>query len=269
MLILASIAGIISFVYSLKWTSPITQQICTGNTTTPYMMCPLCDKQCDYWDLKETCLQAEITSLLDNHVTVIFAIFMSFWAALFLEHWKRYSAEITHRWDLTGFDVHEEHPRPQYLARLKTIKREKKDFVTNVSEPNVPFWRMKLPATLLSVSVVLLLIAVACATVLGVVLYRMSVLASLSISSEFSTSVTILFTTTTAAIINLFLIVLLNYAYESLAEWLTELELLRTQTEFDDSLTLKIYLLQFVNYYASIFYIAFIKGKFIGTPKVY
>ena len=60
----------------------------------------------------------------------------------------------------------------------------------------------------------------------------------------------------------------MNYAYESLAEWLTELELLRTQTEFDDSLTLKIYLLQFVNYYASIFYIAFFKGKFIGSPKV-
>lgn len=54
-----------------------------------------------------------------------------------------------------------------------------------------------------------------------------------------------------------------------LAEYLTELELLRTQTEFDDSLTLKIYLLQFVNYYASIFYIAFFKGKFNGRPGNY
>lgn len=51
--------------------------------------------------------------------------------------------------------------------------------------------------------------------------------------------------------------------------YLTELELLRTQTQFDDSLTLKIYLLQFVNYYASIFYIAFFKGKFIGYPQKY
>lgn len=44
---------------------------------------------------------------------------------------------------------------------------------------------------------------------------------------------------------------------------------MRTQTEFDDSLTLKIYLLQFVNYYASIFYIAFFKGKLIGRPGDY
>jgi anoctamin-1 len=67
----------------------------------------------------------------------------------------------------------------------------------------------------------------------------------------------------------LLLIVVLNYFYEYLAEYLTELEFVRTQTEFDDSITLKIYLLQFVNYYASIFYLAFFKGKFIGSPKEY
>lgn len=57
--------------------------------------------------------------------------------------------------------------------------------------------------------------------------------------------------------------------YNHLAEYLTELEMWRTQTQFDDSLTLKIYLLQFVNYYASIFYIAFFKGKFVGHPGKY
>ncbi|KAI8430339.1 hypothetical protein MSG28_000644 [Choristoneura fumiferana] len=98
--------------------------------------------------------------------------------------------------------------------------------VTGVPEPMVPFWRMRLPATLMSFSVVALLVLTALAAVLGVI-------------------------------------------YQFLAEWLTEKELLRTQTEFDDSLTLKIYLLQFVNYYASIFYIAFFKGKFIGRPGAY
>ena len=57
--------------------------------------------------------------------------------------------------------------------------------------------------------------------------------------------------------------------YDRLAVYLTELELLRTQTEFEDSLTLKIYLFQFVNYYTSIFYIAFLKGKFVGYPSKY
>lgn len=47
------------------------------------------------------------------------------------------------------------------------------------------------------------------------------------------------------------------------------MELLRTQTEFDESLTIKIYLFQFVNYYTSIIYIAFLKGKYVGYPKKY
>lgn len=188
-------------------------------------------------------------------------------ATLFLELWKRYSAEITHRWDLTGFDIHEEHPRPQYLARLAHIKKVRIDYITNTKEPNPPFWKMKLPAAVFSFSIVLLLVTMAVAAVLGVVLYRMSVLAALSVQDyDVTTSNAIWFTTITAASINLVLIVIFNWVYTWLAEWLTEFEILRTQTEFDDSLTLKIYLLQFVNYYASIFYIAFFKGKFIGYP---
>ncbi|KAI8430340.1 hypothetical protein MSG28_000644 [Choristoneura fumiferana] len=113
-----------------------------------------------------------------------------------------------------------------YSDILKLRMPMKLNPVTGVPEPMVPFWRMRLPATLMSFSVVALLVLTALAAVLGVI-------------------------------------------YQFLAEWLTEKELLRTQTEFDDSLTLKIYLLQFVNYYASIFYIAFFKGKFIGRPGAY
>lgn len=53
----------------------ISMEICKSNLT----MCPLCDNWCDYWTLNETCIQAKITSMLDNPVTVFFAIFMSFW----------------------------------------------------------------------------------------------------------------------------------------------------------------------------------------------
>lgn len=174
-------------------------------------MCPLCDHFCEYWDLRETCVYARITYLIDNSTTVFFAIFMSFWATLFLELWKRYSAEITHRWDLTGFDVREEHPRPQYLARLAHVKKIRIDYVTNTKEPQPPFWRMKLPATLFSFSIVILLIMMAFAAVVAVVLYRMSVLTSLSVHRDLTTSTAILFVTVTAACINLCLIFVFNY----------------------------------------------------------
>lgn len=138
-------------------------------------------------------------------------------AALFLELWKRYSAEITHRWDLTGFDIHEEHPRPQYLARLAHVKKVRIDYITNTKEPDPPFWRMKLPAAVFSFSIVILLVALAFAAVLAVVLYRMSVLAALSVSDDtFTTSNAIYITTITAALINLSLIFLFSWVSDSL-----------------------------------------------------
>lgn len=43
----------------------------------------------------------------------------------------------------------------------------------------------------------------------------------------------------------------------------------RTQTEFDDNLTFKVFIFQFINFYSSIFYIAFFKGRFVGYPGNY
>ncbi|CAB3375249.1 Hypothetical predicted protein [Cloeon dipterum] len=274
MLLPASVVGLICFAYSwitLPHNKP-TEDICNRNGNESIWMCPLCDHWCDYWDLRETCFHAQVTYLFDNPSTVFFAIFMSFWGAMFLELWKRYSAEITHRWDLTSFDINEEHPRPQYLMRVARFSknRTRKNSITLEEEPYVPFWSLRLPATVFSFSVVLLLVLLALAAVLGVVLYRVSVLAAWhGLKAEVETSSVILITSVTAACINLCCIVIFNWFYMWLAERLTEMELLRTQTEFDDSLTLKIYLLQFVNYYASIFYIAFFKGKFVGRPGEY
>lgn len=107
MLLLAAIVGLGCFIYSVSTldTYQVAKDVC--DETSDIKMCPICDGWCDYWNLSDTCLHAKIAYLIDNPSTVFFAIFMSFWATLFLEMWKRYSAEITHRWDLTGFDVHE------------------------------------------------------------------------------------------------------------------------------------------------------------------
>lgn len=46
----------------------------------------------------------------------------------------------------------------------------------------------------------------------------------------------------------------------------TTTELPRTKTDYENSLTMKMFLFQFVNYYSSCFYIAFFKGKAVGHP---
>ncbi|UYV75317.1 ANO7 [Cordylochernes scorpioides] len=63
------------------------------------------------------------------------------------------------------------------------------------------------------------------------------------------------------ALINLLIITFMGPVYERLALRLTEWEMHRTQTEFENNLTFKVFIFQFVNYYSSIFYIAFFKGK--------
>lgn len=125
-------------------------------------MCPRCDKYCDYWNLSEACTFSKIAHYVDNPATIFFAVFMSFWATLYLELWKRYSAEITHRWGLTGFDLLAEPPRPEYLMRLANAKKKKLNVVTLLSEPAVPFWKVKLPSIILSFTVALLWVSDLC-----------------------------------------------------------------------------------------------------------
>merc|ERR1719228_1714264 len=71
------------------------------------------------------------------------------------------------------------------------------------------------------------------------------------------------------AMVNLVFIMMLGRVYEKLALRLTTWEMHRTQSEFDDNLTFKVFLFQFINFYSSIIYIAFFKGKFVGYPGHY
>ena len=50
-------------------------------------------------------------------------------------------------------------------------------------------------------------------------------------------------------------------------DWFSEMH--RTQSDFDDNLTFKVFIFQFINFYSSIIYIAFFKGKFVGYPGHY
>lgn len=97
-------------------------------------------------------------------------------------------------------------------------------------------------------------------------------------------------TSVTASLISFVVIMILNILYERVAIWITNFgdfprflpplvfggclfltprcptELPRTKTDYENSLTLKMFLFQFVNYYSSCFYIAFFKGKAVGFP---
>ncbi|XP_014664838.1 PREDICTED: anoctamin-1-like isoform X2 [Priapulus caudatus] len=267
MLVPAAIVGVICFIYGLvtMGTDTPSKEIC--NADYNITMCPLCNQLCDYWNLYETCNHARASHMFDNGATVFFAVFMALWGTIFLELWKRYMAKITYEWDLIEWEHLEEHPRPEFVAKLAASRRKRLNFVTQILEPYIPFWSGKVPRYVFSLSMVLFLIALAMGAVIGVIVYRISVLAAFAFSKDFLLRKNAtLITAVSAATINLICIMLLNMVYGKVAHYLTRMEMLRTQSEFDDSLTLKLVLLQFVNYFSSIFYIAFIKGRLAGYP---
>ncbi|XP_071112363.1 anoctamin-4-like isoform X7 [Haliotis cracherodii] len=275
MLIPSAIVGLVAFFFGLGtlWDDVSSQEICQVSEAGNVTMCPLCDKRCSFWKLKRSCLYSQVTYLFDNPATVAFAVFMALWATFFAEMWKRRQAEIEYDWDVADFEE-EETLRPEFEASVTKTKKNPINHVyrNKVSKVEEPYLSLgsRLCRYLSSLWVVLFMLCVVVAAVFGVIVYRITVSALLyganqeEISQRAST-----ITSATAACINLVIIIVLGRVYLIIAEVLTNFETHRTQTEWEDSFTLKMFLFQFVNHYASLFYIAFFKGKFTGRPGSY
>ncbi|XP_076863653.1 anoctamin-5 isoform X2 [Brachyhypopomus gauderio] len=276
MLFYAAVVGLACFIYGVATYHDVvwTEEICDENIGGKIIMCPLCDKKCSFWKLNSTCNSTWQSHLFDNTATVFFAIFMGIWVTLFLEFWKRRQARLEYEWDLVDFEEEQQRLqlRPEYETKC-TSKRLNR--VTQEMEPYLPV-TSKLARSCLSGATVLFWISLIIASIIGVIAYRLAVFAALAsimdtnklevvgslITPQLATSVT-------ASCINFVIIMVLNFLYERVAIWITDMEIPKTHVEYENKLTVKMFLFQFVNYYSSCFYVAFFKGKFVGYPGKY
>ena len=110
-------SGIICLIYSLcTFHTPlnsVSEDICSEGGAGNLTMCPVCDRFCEYWKLKDSCILSQLTYFFDNEATIFFAVFMSFWATMFLELWKRKQAILQWEWDTTKDDTVED---SEYLS---------------------------------------------------------------------------------------------------------------------------------------------------------
>ncbi|RWS10233.1 anoctamin-7-like protein [Dinothrombium tinctorium] len=262
----AAIVGVLVFLYGVcsVGSDLPSNEVCDKGEH--FKMCPPCDEKdnCKYWNLDQICFFSKLSYLFDHPGTVFYSIFVSFWAVTFLEYWKRTSISLAHHWDCMDYEEEEEKPRPEFAARAPLIERNP---VTGLKEPSFPegtrFRRMVagLGAILLMVSLVLIFLV-------GIIIYRVVVSIELFRGQRVKGWVSII-ASSTGAMVNLILIMGLGRVYERLANRLTEWEMHRTQTEFNDQLTFKVFIFQFINFYSSIFYVAFFKGRFVGYPGRY
>ncbi|XP_070129539.1 anoctamin-5 isoform X2 [Equus przewalskii] len=277
MLTFAAVVGLACFIYGLLSMSDTSSstEICDPLIGGQIIMCPLCDFVCDYWRLNTTCLASQVSHLFDNESTVFFAIFMGIWVTLFLEFWKQRQARLEYEWDLVDFEEEQQQLqlRPEFEAMCT---HRKMNPVTKEMEPYMPLCS-RLPWYFLSGATVTLWMSLVIACMVAVIVYRLSVFATFAsfMESEASLKQVKSFltpqitTSLTGSCLNFIVILILNFFYEKISAWITKMEIPRTYQEYESSLTLKMFLFQFVNFYSSCFYVAFFKGKFVGYPGKY
>ncbi|NWZ92333.1 ANO1 protein, partial [Nesospiza acunhae] len=229
MLIPASIVGIIVFLYGCATVDENIPSMEMCDQRNNITMCPLCDKTCSYWKMSSACATARASHLFDNPATVFFSVFMALWAATFMEHWKRKQMRLNYRWDLTGFEEEEDHPRAEYEAKVleKSLRKEHKHKETDKEKLT---WKDRFPAYLTNFVGIIFMVGLTFAIVFGVIIYRISTAAALAISSTPSGRSSVRVTVTaTAVIINLVVIIILDEVYGCIARWLTQIGALESQ----------------------------------------
>uniref|UniRef100_A0A8B9KH71 Anoctamin n=1 Tax=Astyanax mexicanus TaxID=7994 RepID=A0A8B9KH71_ASTMX len=268
MLFFAAVVGVICFVYGLlSYDDNITsKEICDPTIGGKIVMCPLCDKKCSYWKLNSTCLSSWVSLL-----TLLTSL------TLFLEFWKRRQARLEYEWDLVHFEEEQQQLQMRPEFELKCTNKRLNP-ITQEMEPYLPL-TSKCARFFVSGATVLFWTCLIVACIMGVIAYRLAVYAAFARLMKDSPTSKIqlvgslinpqLATSVTASCINFVIILILNFLYEHVAIWITDMEIPKTHLEYENKLTTKMFMFQFVNYYSSCFYVAFFKGKFVGYPGKY
>ncbi|XP_036611726.1 anoctamin-7 [Trichosurus vulpecula] len=261
----ASVVGAVVFLvgYFNVNTDIPTQDIC--DTKKDHQMCPIC-RDCPFWKLSSICEIVKTGRLFDNNGTIFFSVFMSLWAVTFLEYWKRKSAMLAYRWDCSDYKDYEERPRPQFALMAPLVTRNP---ITNLEEPYFPK-KNYLQRLFMSSSIIVAMVVFITLLVIAIILYRTTV----TILVSKSTNIFLLkwasrIAFSTGSLLNLCFIILLDKIYIPIAYALTNWEMHKTQSKFEDAFVLKMFIFQFVNIYSFPIYIAFFKGRFLGYPGNY
>lgn len=189
-------------------------------------------------------LPLQIAVWATNDYSAPFLPFFSFaialWAVCALEFWKRREKTIALEWGTIDFEATEV-DRPDFNGSWIT---------SFVDGSRIRYFSSAIRAkrVWLSISAILALILVVVGIVVSIYVIRFTIAGDVGDSNAQSI----------ASLANAVQIQVLNYIYTLIANELSQYENHRTDTQFEDSMITKIFMFQFVNSYASFFYLAFI-----------
>jgi hypothetical protein len=184
-------------------------------------------------------------ALLSGYTIPFFCIAVSFWSQLMIEYWKRTEATKAMEWGMSNFEK-EEVERPEF--EIDEIKAS----LINGKPMKYFDEQKKFQKVLYSSCVIagMIFLVLTCVSGIFVLQYYFNSQKNANEKSDGNTATSIL---------SAIQITILAMVYNDLAIKLTDQENHRTDTEYDDALIAKMFAFSFINSYASLFFIAFIK----------
>ena len=168
---------------------------------------------------------------------MFFSIFLAVSSTVFDRLWAREEVELAWRWGMVNVEE-VEHQRPQFKGSF--TKDPISGRMKKISEPG--FWDYAKGS--MAFSVTLLFVGISISAITGIFVFRSTLNSDLK---------------KYCGIINAFQIKVLNIIYRYIATWMNNWQNFETDNLYSDSLTIKLYVFTFVNSYASLVYVAFIK----------
>jgi len=185
------------------------------------------------------------SSTLGIAVNAIYCVFISCWATVFLEMWRRREARLALAWGMLDF-TQDEQLRPQFIGQPR-----RSPITDELEAPHFSSKKRKLrmaAALLISLGLIMLVLSI----VSGLYIMRWQL-------SDKLIYFGIDFAGPAASLGNAVQIQVFNIVYKHLAIRFTEAENHKTQTQYENSLVLKIFMFQFTNSFVSLYYTAFVK----------
>jgi hypothetical protein len=234
------------------------------------------------WVIEEFGIEEGDNSIDSNLYIFPYSVFLAVWAIMLLEMWKRREWELKFMWGSEGFEK-DEQPRPQFEGVPQ--KNPLTEVVTMV------YGNMKSRVVKIVLS---FLLTAGLMGLNGVLLFQAIIfrnknltlqknlelleqengtfvgnLTAEDVGVQNHTGIVFIdryFYSVVAGVMNLTIIVVFGFLYDQLAVKLNNWENHRTQTEWEDALTIKSFLFQFVNNYFTLFYVALLRQFDVINP---
>ncbi|CAF0755683.1 unnamed protein product [Adineta ricciae] len=262
MLMLPSIIGCFVIIYSTinAFFDIPTIETCV-NISKEYL-CPQRTRK-KYVSIGNDCLTKRFSTVFDNYSTHMFGVFMIFWVLCLRRFWQRYLARFQYYWSVYEDERRHELTRSSFLIQSTQTKINR---INGIEEPFISLW-IVLVCRLLSVLVLLIFLGLSTLNLILMLYIRLKLFHIFhSIRNDLGKENSFIVISIIASTISLTISVILDFLFGYVANRMTEFERHRYQSDFDASLTLKLFIFAFVNYYSVPIYIAFFKPWIPSLP---